>query len=458
MDPGVSLAGRRAGAMSNALILRAFAVVAVCFAGGAVVPQWLDRSIAEGVNTIVLDAAPSVTHLADARSELYRLRDLTIDYVEGEGNKLLLADVTRSRDQLAGAIQAYLSLPFAPGEREAWEAVAAAIQSMDQLVDRAVGAVDAGDIALARKLVTTDLRAVVGRADAALRIDTQINADMARAAADRIEQQRRTSLVAASALCFLGVISTAFAALRVARINSQHRALEADYARTLEERNLELDKFASRLAHDIVSPLAATMLAIDVLLRRTTDVAMTRQLATARAGADRARRISSALLDFARAGAQPASGEHADVHTVCLEVIDELRPTAAKAGVACTNDTPSGLEVACSPALLLIVISNFVRNAIKYMGDVEERCVGVTARTVSRAVRIEVADTGPGLAGDLEHHVFEPYVRGTTTKNGLGLGLATVKRIVEAHGGAVGVETSRGHGCRFWVELPRPAV
>jgi signal transduction histidine kinase len=185
---------------------------------------------------------------------------------------------------------------------------------------------------------------------------------------------------------------------------------------------------------------------------------MTKQLATARAGVDRARRISNALLDFARAGARPASGAHADVQAVCREVMDELRPTAASAGVACANDTPSGLEVACSPALLLIVISNFVRNAIKYMGDVEERRVNVTARSVSHAVRIEVADTGPGLAGDLEHHVFEPYVRGTSREQGLGLGLATVKRIVEAHGGAAGVETSRGHGSRFWVELPRAEV
>jgi signal transduction histidine kinase len=170
---------------------------------------------------------------------------------------------------------------------------------------------------------------------------------------------------------------------------------------------------------------------------------------------DRARRIAHALLDFARAGARPEAGAHADVQTVCREVLDELRPAAAEARVTCTSDTPGGLEVACSPALLLVAVSNLVRNAVKYMGNAEERRVHVGARSVSGGVRIEIVDTGPGLAGDLQHHVFEPYVRGTSTEEGLGLGLATVKRIVLAHGGDVGVESSWGHGCRFWFELPR---
>ena len=61
-----------------------------------------------------------------------------------------------------------------------------------------------------------------------------------------------------------------------------------------------------------------------------------------------------------------------------------------------------------------------------------------------------------GLPPGIEATTFEPFVRGPGTEHpGLGLGLATVKRIVETHGGAVGVESHVGAGCRFWMDLPK---
>jgi signal transduction histidine kinase len=72
-------------------------------------------------------------------------------------------------------------------------------------------------------------------------------------------------------------------------------------------------------------------------------------------------------------------------------------------------------------------------------------------------VRFEVADTGPGLPPAFEKHAFEPYMRATTRVPGLGLGLATVKRLVCAYGGHVGVARGEGGvGALFWFELPRP--
>jgi signal transduction histidine kinase len=71
-------------------------------------------------------------------------------------------------------------------------------------------------------------------------------------------------------------------------------------------------------------------------------------------------------------------------------------------------------------------------------------------------VRIEVEDTGPGLAPGFEERAFEPYVQATHRKktSGIGLGLATVKRMTQAHAGRVGVVSRPGVGCTFWVELP----
>jgi signal transduction histidine kinase len=101
------------------------------------------------------------------------------------------------------------------------------------------------------------------------------------------------------------------------------------------------------------------------------------------------------------------------------------------------------------------IVSNLVRNALKYVGDGAERRVLVRAWPAGRCVRLEVEDNGPGLPEGLAARVFEPYVRGPRERApGIGLGLATVKKITEAHGGRVDVRSAPGLGCRFGVELP----
>ena len=86
-----------------------------------------------------------------------------------------------------------------------------------------------------------------------------------------------------------------------------------------------------------------------------------------------------------------------------------------------------------------------MRDAIKYMGERDERRISVRASAAPRHVRIEVEDTGPGLPPGLgSKSVFEPYVRGKGhTQPGIGLRLATVKRIAQSHGGAVGAQRAR---------------
>lgn len=100
--------------------------------------------------------------------------------------------------------------------------------------------------------------------------------------------------------------------------------------------------------------------------------------------------------------------------------------------------------------------TNLAYNAIKYIGDGPVRHIEVRVLDKGASVRVEVEDTGPGLPPDLEANVFEPYVRGRATNQpGLGLGLATVKRMAESHGGSVGVRSTVGQGCTFWFELPK---
>ena len=69
---------------------------------------------------------------------------------------------------------------------------------------------------------------------------------------------------------------------------------------------------------------------------------------------------------------------------------------------------------------------------------------------------IEVGDSGPGVPGEITTQIFEPFF--TTKAEGTGLGLATVHRIVQEHGGSVRVESAAGQGSAFHVRLPRAEV
>jgi signal transduction histidine kinase len=175
----------------------------------------------------------------------------------------------------------------------------------------------------------------------------------------------------------------------------------------------------------------------------------------------RARLIADGLLAFARAGARPEPGVEADVAEVIAGAIKEI---AAGQGerereIPLVSEVDAPGKVACNPGVLASLVSNLLRNAIKYAGDVPAPRVVVRASSCAdrhgARVRIEVEDNGPGLPPELGEQVFEPYVRGPNSgQPGIGLGLATVKRIADAHGGRVGVRSVLGAGCTFSVELP----
>ena len=110
----------------------------------------------------------------------------------------------------------------------------------------------------------------------------------------------------------------------------------------------------------------------------------------------------------------------------------------------------------CSDGELSSVLSNLVGNALTYVEAAAVRQVTIEIVDQGQEVLTSVNDTGPGLPVDIRPEtLFDAYVRGPNARGkGLGLGLATVKRIVEAHHGRVGVRSTPA-GCTFWFSLPR---
>jgi signal transduction histidine kinase len=140
---------------------------------------------------------------------------------------------------------------------------------------------------------------------------------------------------------------------------------------------------------------------------------------------------------------------------VVEQVLWKLHPLLEQRGQRVQADVASAPLVWADERRIEQVLVNLVANANKYSAAGDEIVVG--ARAEGACVRVSVEDHGPGIAAEARGRVFERFYRGAESAGGVpgaGLGLAIVRRIVQAHGGAVGVEESVPHGARFWFTLP----
>jgi signal transduction histidine kinase len=88
------------------------------------------------------------------------------------------------------------------------------------------------------------------------------------------------------------------------------------------------------------------------------------------------------------------------------------------------------------------------------LGEISEHRINIRVTAKSDVVHFEVEDNGPGIDEKAQTKIFEPYFRVIKSEPGLGLGLATVKRLIEARGGKIGVRSELHRGSCFWFELP----
>ncbi|MFL5777488.1 MAG: ATP-binding protein [Chloroflexota bacterium] len=158
-------------------------------------------------------------------------------------------------------------------------------------------------------------------------------------------------------------------------------------------------------------------------------------------------------LALSEAGSLELHREPTDVDVLVGDVAAAFGTAAATAGLTLAIDVPDDLPILeVDPVRTREVLSNLVANALRYT----PRGGTITVRgRASRdgGVRIEVADTGPGIPADLLPHVFERFTKSPESR-GSGLGLALARRLVEAHGGEIGVDSSPGNGTAVWFRLP----
>jgi signal transduction histidine kinase len=165
------------------------------------------------------------------------------------------------------------------------------------------------------------------------------------------------------------------------------------------------------------------------------------------------------ILEFAgiQSGQRGVALRPVAVRPLLEEVVEASRALADHAGIVSRIDVPDSLPpLLGDEAALRRVFQNLVSNAIKYGAGGE--WIGLRAEAAGREVRIIVSDRGMGIPAVEHSRIFEPFYRApdaiTAQIHGAGLGLALVKRIVEAHGGRIEVRSEPGRGSDFVVTLP----
>ncbi len=434
-----------------------FGLILASFVGATVFTHWRLLAIDRASYDIADNAAPSIERLVVARGEMRRLQVLLRENLDrrAAGAPRDAEDVDESSRAMNRAISEYLRLPVFPGENAKWAEILRAKERFNEAVAVCQAEVKRGDFRTADRMLRDTIPKLAEDLSAAITRDVEFNVEHSEDLALQIRRLRSTSTFLAAVLGVLCVLGTFAGALALHRAMRAHIDLAERHQRMLEERASELEQFAGRIAHDIVSPLGAVGFALQLAGGPGDEDARARHVARGMKGLHSVQRLVHGLLEFARAGARPERETRTDVAATIADLVGELGSAATEVGAELVVSADVACEVCCNAGVLTSLVANLARNAIKYIGDGPVRRIEIRAAERDRCVRVEVEDTGPGLLPELEERAFEPYVRGPqTTQSGIGLGLATVKRLAESHGGTVGVHSVVGKGCTFWFELP----
>jgi two-component system sensor histidine kinase VanS len=223
----------------------------------------------------------------------------------------------------------------------------------------------------------------------------------------------------------------------------------------LEAHVSEQQRFAANASHELRTPLAVTQTLLDVA-RKDPDRDNGELVERLHAVNTRAIDLTEALLLLSRADQRSFAREHVDLSLIAEEATETLLPLAEERGL--TIETSGDLTPAVgSPALLLQLTTNLVHNAIVHNRP-EQGSVWVTTSVHPENVVLTVENTGEKLTPQLVFTLAEPFQRGTervrTQHPGVGLGLAIVRSITQAHDGTLILSPRSAGGLCATVQLP----
>lgn len=250
-----------------------------------------------------------------------------------------------------------------------------------------------------------------------------------------------------------------------ADFNRMAAALKEAAAREREMEEARRDLIAA-VSHDLRTPLASARALIEAVADGVAADPETKEryLSSARNELMNLGGLVDDLFDLAQidAGVLRLELEEASLHDLISDTLSSFRPQAERRGVYLVGEVAGDVDpVLMNPSKLQRVLYNLVSNALRHTPA--DGTVALRAEPDGEVVRVEVADTGEGIApGDLPR-IFERSFKGEKSRTrqredaapSVGLGLAIARGLIEAHGGKISVESRHGHGSRFRFTLNR---
>lgn len=232
----------------------------------------------------------------------------------------------------------------------------------------------------------------------------------------------------------------------------RQRAQSADQAKSI---------FLATMSHDLRAPLNSIIGYSNLLLSGAAGPMSDEQrehLSIVNASGRHLLELISDLLDVSRieSGGLQLRPENLDLFEILEEQCALLRLQAQDRGLALRSELRGpDVRVMADAARLRQVVANLLSNAIKFT---DRGAVTVTASVIDGKARVTVEDTGIGIPCESQDAIFDLFHRLSvtpgTSREGSGLGLTICKRLVEAMGGEIGVDSDRSRGSRFWFTLP----
>ncbi|HVM44384.1 MAG TPA: ATP-binding protein [Candidatus Thermoplasmatota archaeon] len=244
----------------------------------------------------------------------------------------------------------------------------------------------------------------------------------------------------------------------VGELRASEQGLErkvAERTRELEEARREMEAFSYTVAHDLRAPVrGVTELARYTLedLPEERDAGARENLGSIVRSGERMAGMIEDILRFARTPRGEVQRERVDLSAMAREILDELRRQDPARGVEAT--VAPGVVASGDPDLLRVALDNLLRNAWKFTRETSPARIRVDGAQADGRVTLRVADNGVGFEPRQALRLFQPFQRLHSGFEGTGVGLSTVQKIAQRHGGSVRAEGAPGAGATFYLELP----
>jgi signal transduction histidine kinase len=239
---------------------------------------------------------------------------------------------------------------------------------------------------------------------------------------------------------------------------------------SLGEANAHMDEFLTMVGHELRNPLSGIRASIQLAERRLRKMAeeagplseaIARVVDPLQNGERQTKlldRLVEDLLDVSRIQTDRLELRSVPVDLAALvrQAVEQQRVSHPGRRIALVGQDDTEVLMHADPDRIIQVVTNYLTNALKYSPEHTPVQVGLTVEPA--VARVTVRDEGPGISVEQQARIWERFHRAPSAeegeKTGLGLGLYISRKLVERHGGTVGVESAPGQGSTFWFVLP----